>query len=118
MLRVFDALPEVPSEGVLLGRLHPAARTPIMIAPVETRDGALVVDVALPDTAAGREISLEVKSGLLSEVSIEFRATVARMVGGVRRISRSGLTGIALVPEGSYPTVAEVRTRRRRRSWR
>ena len=114
----FDALPEVPAEGVLLGRLHPAARAPIMMAPVEVRDGVMVVDVQLPNTEAGKQAAVEVRNGTLREASIEFRATVARMVGGVRRIASSGLQAIALVPRGSYQSQAEVRTRRRRRAWR
>ena len=49
--------------------------------------------------------------------SIEFRALADRVVGGVRRISKSIVEAVSLVPAGSYPSAtAEVRRRRRRRA--
>ena len=114
---VFDVLPEQPEGGVVLGRCHPAAKAPILRAKLEERDGALILDCEIPDTAAGRDLALEVRSGLLPMASIEFRALADRVVGGVRRIGRSVLTGLAVVPLGSYPSAtAEVRRRRRRRA--
>ena len=114
---VFDALPEQPTEGVLIGRLHPATKAPVLRAQLEERDGALVLDVELPATQAARELAIEVRSGLLPMASIEFRALADRVVGGVRRISKSIVSAVALVPLGAFPgSVAEVRRRRRRRA--
>ena len=114
---VFDQLPTQPEGGVLIGRLHPADKAPVIRAPLETRDGALVLDVALPATQAGRELAIEVRNKTLSMASIEFRALADRVVGGVRRISESIVSAVALVPAGSYKSAtAEVRRRRRRRA--
>ena len=116
-LEIFDQLPEQPEGGVVLGRCHPAAKSPILRAQLEERDGALILDCPIPSTAAGRDLALEVRSGLLPMASIEFRALTDRVVGGIRRIGRSILTGVAIVPLGSYPSAtAEVRRRRRRRA--
>ena len=114
---VFDALPEQPPEGVLVGRLHPANKAPVLRAQLEARDGALILDCEIPDTAAGRDLAIEVRSGLLPMASIEFRALADRVVGGVRRISKSIVSAVALVPLGAFPSAtAEVRRRRRRRA--
>ena len=116
-LEVFDQLPTQPEGGVLVGRLHPADRAPVMRARLEQRDGALILDSPIPDTAAGRDLAHEVRSGLLPMASIEFQALADRMVRGVRRISDSIVSAVALVPEASYTSAtAEVRRRRRRRA--
>ena len=116
-LEVFDQLPEQPEGGVLIGRLHPAHAAPVLRARLEARDGALVLDVALPDTAAARDLAVEVRNGTLPAASVEFQALADRVVGGVRRISKSIVSAVACVPLGSYPSAtAEVRRRRRRRA--
>ena len=113
---VFDTLPTQPEGGVLVGRLHPASKAPVMRAQLETRDGALVLDVPLPATTAGRELAVEVRNRTLPMASIEFCALSDRMVRGVRRISQSVVSAVALVPLASYSSAtAEVRHRRRRR---
>lgn len=115
---VFDAAPEIPEGGVLVGRLHPTDNAPIVRAPVEVRDGSVVVEVELPDTQAGRDAAVEVRNGTLSKASIEFWAIRDRIVAGVRHVMRSALVGVALVPAGAYAGArAEVRGRRRRRRW-
>ena len=114
---VFDVLPEQPEGGVLVGRLHPANKAPVLRAQLEERDGALVLDVELPATQAARELAIEVRNKTLPMASIEFRALADRVVGGVRRISKSIVSAVALVPLGAFPgSVAEVRRRRRRRA--
>ena len=111
---VFDALPRTPDNGVLVGRLHPANEAPIIgRAPVEVRDGSLVVSVELPDTAAGRDTAIEVRNGTLTKASVEFRALRQRMAGGVRHILESMVESVALVPAGAYATKAEVRAEHR-----
>ena len=114
----FDALPRVPDNGVALGRLHPAANAPIIgRAPVEERDGELIVSVELPDTSIARDVATEVRNGTLGAASIEFKALREKMVGGVRHIVESLCESIALVPRGAYQTAAEVRGARRARRW-
>ena len=116
-LEVFDQLPEQPPEGVLIGRLHPANKAPVLRARLDARDGALVLDCPLPDTAAARDLAIEVRNGTLPAASVEFMALADRVVGGVRRITKSIVSAVACVPAGSYPSAtAEVRRRRRRRA--
>ena len=96
MPKVFDTLPTQPEGGILVGRLHPASKAPVMRAQLETRDGALVLDVPLPATTAGRELAVEVRNKTLPMASIEFCALSDRMVRGVRRISQSVVSAVAL----------------------
>ena len=109
---------EWPDEGVVLRRQHDRG-APIARVTPEVRDGAVVVDVALPETRAGRDAAAEVRSGLLTGLSVEFRARRQRYVGGVRRIADALLTGAGLVDSPSYKgSAVEVRQRgRRRRLW-
>ena len=79
--------------------------------PVE-RDGELRIDAALPDSALGREVAEEVRSGRRAQLSIEFHALADAMVQTVREIRSALLTGAALVRSGAYDqATAEVRAR-------
>ena len=71
-LEVFDQLPTQPEGGVLVGRLHPANKAPVLRAQLEERDGALILDCALPNTAAARDLAIEVRNKTLPMASIEF----------------------------------------------
>ena len=102
---------EWPDEGVVLRRMHNRGEPIARVTP-EIRDGAVVVDVALPDTSAGRSAAVEVRSGLLTGLSVEFRARRQRYAGGVRRIADALLTGAGLVDSPSYKgSAVEVRQR-------
>ena len=70
----FDNLPRTPHNGVVVGRLHPAADAPIVRAAVEVRGEDLIVRAELPDTEPGRQAAIEVRNGTLGKASIEFRA--------------------------------------------
>ena len=65
----------------------------------ELRGDELVIDTALPDTQAGRDAAVEIRDGLMRGLSVEFKALRARMVSGVRRISKSA-TLVAGGPRG------------------
>ena len=107
-----------PVNGVLLRRQH-ARAAPIMRVIPEDRGNAVVVDAALPDTAAGRDAASEIRSGLFKGLSVEFQATAQRYAGGTRHITGALLSGAGLVDSPSYTgSVAEVRGRKvRRRLW-
>ena len=85
----------------------------------EVRAGAVVIDAPLPDTSAGRDAAREIRDGLFTGLSVEFRSTGERYVGGVRRIRSALLNGAGLVDEPSYTgSRVEVRGRQgRRRLW-
>ena len=107
-----------PDNGVVLRRQHQRG-APIMRVVPEVRGNQVVLDVPLPDTAAGRDAAAEIRAGLFSGLSVEFRATAQKYTAGVRRITGALLSGAGLVDEPSYPgSTAEVRQRTaRRRLW-
>ena len=107
-----------PEDGIILRRQHQRGQ-PIMRVVPEVRNGAVVVDVPLPDTAAGRDAAREIRDGLFQGLSVEFRARRQRYIAGIRRIVDAVLTGAGLVDEPSYHgSRVEVRHgARRRRVW-
>ena len=110
--------PIFPSTGVELLRGHHGEAV-LMFDPII--DGASVrVDAALPDTALGRQVAAEVRSGERSGLSIEFVPLIEARVSGVRELRSALIQAAALVPLGSYSQArAEIRERagRRRRLW-
>ena len=107
-----------PPEGIVLRRQHDR-RAPVMRVVPEVREGAVVIDAALPDTSAGRDAASEIRGGLFRGLSVEFRAVRQRYTGGVRHIADALLTGAGLVDSPSY-TGSRVEVReggRRRRLW-
>ena len=107
-----------PSTGVELLRGH-RGEAITTFQPIV--DGASVrIDAPLPDTALGRQVAAEVRSGERSALSVEFVSLDEARVQGVRELRSALIQGAALVPAGSYTQArAEVRSRagRRRRAW-
>ena len=104
--------------GVVLNRQHNRGEPIARIMPA--LDGnRIVIDHALPDTRAGRDAAVEIRSGLLRGLSAEVQVHADRMDGGGRRlIERAELVGAGLVDraafEGSTVTVHGAQGRRRR----
>ena len=109
---------EWPEGGIVVNRQH-ARRAAIMRVIPERRGSQVVIDAPLPDTAAGRDAAVEVRSGLFVGPSVEFRAKRQRYTGGVRHVTAALLTGAGLVDDPSYKgSRVEVReSGRRRRVW-
>ena len=109
---------EWPAGGVVLRRQHDRA-APIARMVPEVRGREVVIDSPLPDTTAGRDAAREVRAGLLTGLSVEFRPALQSHAAGERRIKRALLTGAGLVDSPSYAgSRVEVRQRgRRRRLW-
>ena len=108
-----------PAGGVVLRRQH-VREAPIMRATPIERDGAVVFDEPIPDTAAGRDAAEEIRSGLFTGLSVEFQASAQRYVASERRISAAVLTGAGLVDSPSFSgSSVELRHggRRRRAVW-
>ena len=98
-----------PANGVVLRRQH-VRGAPIARVIPETRGNEVVIDYPLPDTTAGRDAAIEVKNGTLGGLSVEFRATAQKFVGGVRRITSALLGGAGLVDSPEYGgSTVEVR---------
>ena len=109
-----------PADGVVLNRQH-ARHAPIMrVLPTLVGD-ELRIDQIIPDTSAGRDAALEIRSGLMRGLSVSFQAARQAFVGGVRRISQASMTAVGLVDDPSYDAPVEVRARvhgrRHRRPW-
>ena len=106
-----------PDNGIVLRRQHNRGQPITRVIP-ELRAGAVVLDAPLPDTAAGRDAAREIRDGLFTGLSIEFRATAQTYRGGVRRISGALLNAAGLVDTPSYSgSTVEVRGKRGRRLW-
>ena len=102
---------EWPERGIVLNRQHTRTAPVLRFSP--TVEGSKVgIDQALPDSSAGRDAAVEIRAGLFTGLSLEFRAVTQSFSGGIRRISKAILTGAALVDSASYSgSVVEVRTR-------
>ena len=106
-----------PESGVTLNRQHQRG-SPIMRVVPEIRGQSVVIDAALPDTQAGRDTAAEIRAGLFSGLSVEFKALKERFEGGVRKIGRAVLRAASVVDQPSYVgSAVEVRGKGRRKAW-
>ena len=105
-------------KGVILNRQHSRAAPILRFTPI-VQGNEVRIDAAIPNTSAGRDLREEVRAGLFTGLSIEFRAIRERMSAGVRHISDALLGGAAVVDSPSYATSVEVRQggSKRRRIW-
>ena len=104
-----------PESGIILNRQHTRSAPIMRIIPKVLGD-TVVIDAALPDTAAGRDTATEIRQGLFSGLSIEFRAIKQSFQGPLRRIAQAALTGSAIVDSPSYAgSSVEVRHGEKRR---
>ena len=95
--------------GIVLNRSHERKNPILKFTPTES-EGRVLIDVELPATTAGSDALAEIRSGLFSSLSIEFKSIKESFVGGCRRISEALLSGAALCAEGSYRgSVVEAR---------
>ena len=100
-----------PEGGIVLNRQHerknPIQRVTPLIVGDEVR-----IDEKIIDSSAGRDAAVEIRSGLLTGLSIEFRSIQESMVNGVRRIASASLGAIGLVDSPSYAAASvEVRAK-------
>ena len=105
------------SGGIVINRQHTRG-SPIMRVIPELRGDSLVIDAQLPESTAGRDAAVEIRSGLMRGLSVEFKALRARMVNGVRRISEAALVAGGLVDDPSYSgSTVEVRDKGQTETW-
>ena len=97
-----------PPEGIILNLSHDR-KQPVMRFTPELRDRQLIVDVALPDTARGRDAATMVRERTLRGLSVEFRAEQVGRRGAVREIRRARLIAAGLVDDASYGNGVEIR---------
>ena len=105
------------SGGIVVNRQH-SRGAPITRVIPELQGDAIVIDQPLPDSTAGRDAAVEIRSGLMRGLSVEFKALRARMVSGVRRISAATLVAGGLVDDPSYSgSTVEVRDKGQTETW-
>ena len=90
-----------PESGIVLNRQHSRA-APIMRLIPKVLGDTVIIDAALPDTAAGRDTAAEIKSKLFTGLSIEFRAIKQSFQGPLRRISQAALSAAAVVDSPAF----------------
>ena len=104
----------VSTTGEALLNLHheqtrPLAREPLSLR-FEARDDGLHLEADLPLTREADDALALVDAGVLTGLSVEFRASREVMQGGVRVIQAAVVRGVALVVRAAYPqTSLEVR---------
>ena len=64
-----------PENGIIINQQHDRARPIVRAVPFE-QDGAVLVDVALPNTTAGRDAATNVREGIFTGLSVEFRSEI------------------------------------------
>ena len=98
-----------PDGGIIINQQHDRARPIVRALPFE-RDGAVMIDVPLPNTTAGRDAAENVRQGVLSGLSVEFRAEQEGKRGPLREIKKALLGAAALVDSGAYKeSTVEIR---------
>ena len=98
-----------PDGGVVLNRMHQRGAPILRFTPVE-KEGVLVIDEPIPSTVAGADALSEIRSGLLTGLSVEFKAIKEAFVNGIRIITKGNLLAAGLVDTPAYSgSVVEAR---------
>ena len=87
--------------GVLVRRQHDRSSPIVKVVPyLDGND--LKIDAPLPNSTAGRDTAEELRSGILTSLSVEFHATKDTRRNGLRVIQKAMLGGAGLVDYPSY----------------
>ena len=97
------------ADGILINEQH-NRQAPIVRA-IPFLDGdAVKINVSLPNTQRGRDAATNVREGVLTGLSVEFRALRDKYVDGVREVREAMLDAAGLVDSPSYKdSTVEVR---------
>ena len=106
-----------PKEGILINEQH-NRQAPILRA-VPYMDGDEVkIDAPVPNTARGRDAVTNIREGVWTGLSVEFKSKAEGRRGPLREIRSAHLGGAALVDAGSYAgATVEVRAEAEARAW-
>ena len=96
--------------GIVLNRQHDRRQPVLRFTPI-VEGRTLKIDASLPDTTSGRDLATEIRSGLLTGMSIEFVATAETRERGIRVVEKARLTAASVVDSSSYQTNVQVRER-------
>ena len=98
-----------PADGFNVNAQHNRSAPVVRVIPF-LDGGAVKIDTPLPNTTAGRDAAENIRSGVYTGLSIEFKAEQEKRDGGLRRIDRAFVGGAALVDSPSYAdSTVEVR---------
>ena len=101
-----------PEQGIVITEQH-NRQAPILRALPVVEGRAVMISQAFPNTQRGRDAATNVRDGLFTGLSIEFRAQAETYVGNERRISKAQLFAASLVDSPSYAgSTVDVRERR------
>ena len=100
-----------PEAGIVINEQH-NRQAPIVRA-IPFLDGNTVkIDTRLPNTQRGRDAATNVREGVLTGLSVEFRAIQQSYVDGVREIREAFVDRAGLVDSPSYTeSTVQVRAR-------
>ena len=87
--------------GIVITEQH-NRQAPILRAVPVLEGRAVKISQKFPNTTRGRDAAENVRNGLFTGLSIEFRAQAETYVGSERRISRAQLFAASLVDSPSY----------------
>ena len=100
-----------PSDGILIREMHQRDRPIMRVVPFVEGDQVLI-ESALPNTQRGRDAVENIRQGVYSGLSVEFRAEAEGRRGNLREITKALLGGAGLVDSPSYSgSTVEVRRR-------
>ena len=106
-----------PSEGILVNWNHDRSKPLLRATPFE-EDGAVKIDAQMPNTALGRDALTNIREGVFSGMSIEFRSRSEGRRGNLREIRSAFLGAAGLVDVGAYGgSKVEVRSEAEARAW-
>ena len=98
-----------PADGFNINAQHNRQAAIVRVIPF-LDGGAVKIDAALPNTTAGRDAAENIRAGVYTGLSIEFRAELEKRQAGIRRRERAFVGGAALVDKPSYDdSLVEVR---------
>ena len=98
-----------PDNGFVINQQH-NRQSPIVRAIPFIDGDAIKIDAKLPNDTAGRDAAVNVREGILTGLSVEFRRPVASMVAGVREIRQAFIEAAGLVDLASFPgSAVEIR---------
>ena len=102
---------EWPEQGILINEQH-NRQAPILRA-IPFLDGDEVrIDAPVPATQRGRDAITNIREGVWTGLSVEFKAIAEGRRGALREIRQAFLGAAALVDTGAYKTATvEVRAR-------
>ena len=106
-----------PEDGILINEQH-NRQAPILRAIPFEEDGAIKIDAPVPNTARGRDAVTNIREGVWTGLSVEFKSKAEGRRGNLREIRQAHLGAAALVDAASYAgSTVEVRAEAEARAW-